>query len=788
MLRRLKVLALTIASFVGFSAFIAALIAYLLLTNALPRRDGGVAMRGLDSKVEIELDERAIPRIRGDKLTDVFRAQGFMHAQERFFQMDLTRRQAAGELSALFGQRAGQVDQEQRVFEFRRRAAELLDRLPELHRTWVEAYTEGVNAGLDDLGARPPEYWPLRAQPVAWSAEDSLLVVFAIYTMLSNNENYEAPQAVLEATLPAEVYAFLTPSASRYDRPVLADATDPTGGYRPAAIPEASVYNLRELPPLALPRSIVDPPLMGEAASNQWVSDASRNLSGHAMLANDPHLGLRLPNLFYRAELYWPGHAVRGVSIPGLPGILIGANEHIAWGAAVSYADQSDWVALDLDPSNPNRYRANGEWESITFSHHDIETAGGSERIAIPTSRWGPITERDGLDRPLALKATWLEPDGLNLAILELNMADSTEAALAIIERWSGPSLSWVVASSEGSIGWAMNGPLPQRIGFDGSSPQSWADGTRGWQGYVQPPSKVGSDRGVLFQANNRALPLDVAGQIGRMWVRPLRAYRIEEMLAAKERFVESDFLKMQLDTRAVAYEPIRDLLLEVVPADEPTRALSEARKLAANWNGRADADQAGFRLLHAYYLNLLERVLAPLLQPAITADPNFVYRWPLADEPLLRLLEERPPHLLANGFADWPRFFRAVLNDTLVRIADESEFKLETPWGEVNRLDVAHPLASLPVIGRWLRLPAHPQPGSAVTVRVASPGRGAVFRLAVAPANPSAGILQMAGGQSGHFLSPNFVDLHDDWAWDQPTPFLAGPTATTITLQPIEP
>src|SRR5690606_31624213 len=186
-----------------------ALGAYGLLAASLPRDGGSATVPGLSADVDVELDGRAVPRIRAASLDDAFRALGFVHAQERFFQMDLTRRMAAGELAALMGRRALPLDRRQRAFEFRRRAAELLRRWPAEHVRWLEAYAQGVNAGLEDLGARPPEYWLLGAEPEPWVPEDSVLVLFAFYTMLSDTHALERPQAVMHDTLPPAVYAFL---------------------------------------------------------------------------------------------------------------------------------------------------------------------------------------------------------------------------------------------------------------------------------------------------------------------------------------------------------------------------------------------------------------------------------------------------------------------------------------------------------------------------------------------------------------------------------------------------
>lgn len=766
----------------GLAAIAAVLVVvWAALGASLARHRGSAVIASLGAPVEVELDALGVPRISGETSADVLRALGFVHAQERFFQMDMSRRAAAGTLSELFGARAAPLDRARIPWGFRRRAVEILVALPRRHRRWLEAYAEGVNAGLADLAARPPEYWLLGQLPARWEPEDSLLVVFALYTLLSNNQDYELPQAVMNATLPASVIEFLTPSSMRFDRPQMASASDPTGGYRPAAVPDAGSFDLRLQPPLRIPERVVDPPLIGQAASNQWAVADALGTDGRAILANDPHLDISLPNLFYRAELYIAGRAVRGVTVPGLPGVLIGASDDLAWGATVSYADQSDWIVIETDPDDPGRYRTPEGFEP--FDIETLEDPAGAAPVVIRETRWGPVVAEDGLGRPLVLQATWLEPGGLNLAVLELAFAGDVAAGIETIANWSGPSLSWALVDSAGSTGWIMNGPLPARAGFDGATPVSRADGARAWAGYREPPSVAGADK--VLNANNRPLPADLAARYGRIWTRSYRAHRIDELLAASDRFAERDFVAMQLDTDASAYAPFRDLILEVVGADEPDPELRAARELALGWNGRAEATSRAFRLLQAYYRGLLDGVLGPLLEPALAADPDFVYRWPLADEPLLRLLEERPPHLLPAGYPDWPTRLREILRLTIASLENGSAKPLATPWGEINRLDASHPLAGLPLLHGLLSLPPDAQPGSPVSVRVAAPDRGAVFRLVVSPAAPEAGFLQMAGGQSGHFLSPHFRDLQADWIAGRPTPFLAGPPVARFSLVP---
>jgi penicillin amidase len=761
-------------------------LAYAVLAAALPRRSGEAAVAGLTAPVAVALDARAIPTVRAASFLDALRAQGYLHAQERFFQMDLARRSSAGEFAELFGARALERDIAQRRFGHRAVARKLLATLPGEQLDWLEAYAAGVNAGLADLGARPPEYWLLGEEPRPWLAEDSLLVVLAFCAMLSNNDAYELAQGVMHAVLPRALYEFLTPSTSRFDRPVLgATPNDPTGGHVPLPIPGPDVVDLRRAQrPRRAGAPRVDPPLVG-GASNGWAVAATRAAHGRAIVANDPHLGLRLPNVFYRIELEWPEHALRGVSIAGVPGVLLGATDDIAWGATVSNADQSDWVVVEVDPADPRRYRTPDGYEPFTMAAAEIAVAGGAPvRIETRATRWGPVVAEDWLGRPLALHATWLEPRGLDLSILELAEAGDAARASAILARWAGPSLSWVLADRGGEVAWVVNGPLPRRVGFDGSRPESLADGSRSWQGRRLPPGAIGGRDGVLFTANSRTLPAERAAAVSRMWMRPLRAKRIEELLAAQRTFDEQAFLAMQLDTRAEGYEQIRAVILDAIAEDEREPLLKRARELARDWNGTADTDQKAFKLLHAYYRALLERALEPLLAPAIEADPAFVYRWPLADESLRRLLEERPAHLLTSEYADWRQFLRDVLRETVERV--EAAGGLDAAWGETNVLDVAHPLAAaLGPFGGLLRFPHAPLPGSMISLRVAAPDYGAVLRMAVAPAAPENGVLELAGGQSGHFLSPHFRDQLSDWLDGTPTPFLAGAPVAGFTLSP---
>src|SRR5690606_3176421 len=260
-------------------------------------------------------------------------------------------------------------------------------------------------------------------------------------------------------------------------------------GYRPLPIPATRVRGPR---PAGTRPVVMSPPAGG--ASNQWAVGANRGEGGVAIIANDPHLGLRLPNVFHRAELLFGGRALRGLGIPGVPGIVIGATDDLAWGLTVSNADQSDWVVVEIDPQSPSALRAPGGVEPFVVERETIAGRGRDEPeiLDVRLTRWGPLIGRDGLGRPLALRATWLEPDGADVDMLELAFAKSVADGLDVVTGWTGPSLNWMFADSAGRIGWALNGPLPIRRGFDGSAPRSWADDAVGWDGFAAPPRYAG--------------------------------------------------------------------------------------------------------------------------------------------------------------------------------------------------------------------------------------------------------------------------------------------------------
>ncbi|HVZ93443.1 MAG TPA: penicillin acylase family protein [Phycisphaerales bacterium] len=778
-----------------------------VLVLSLPRENGEVAVTGLTAPVEIASDALAIPTISADSLLDAYRAQGYVAGQNRFFQMDLMRRHAAGRVAELVGATAGlELDRKQRRLRLAKAAERVLTELSDDERRALGAYSDGVNAGLNDLRARPPEYLALRANPEPWTPRDSILVVFTMFEQLEFGSRAEKMIGIMREKLPGALVDFLTPETTRWDALVGGDDAD----YKPMTVPGDRTVDLRQAPESA-------PEQVGLRDENELTNllatmEADHGLAvrgsngiaiagrhtahGSAMLAGDMHLGLSAPNLWHRVQLEWRegDHPCRaaGVSLPGVPGLVTGSNGDIAWTFTNLTGDFRDFVLVEEDPSDSSRYLTPEGSEPFTNEVEDIVVRGGAaERLNLRSTRWGPVTDTDWKDRALVTKWSATEPGGINFRVLDLVTAKTIEEGLSIARGWRGPPQNVMLASRDGRIAWTISGWIPHRVGFDGTYPVSWAKGGVGWFGPIdesERPEVIDPPEGFVFTANQRTLPLERARLFGKNWAMPPRARRIGELVSKLEGARENDLLRIQLDTRAEVFDFYRDLLLETVAAAERDAGLARARAIVSAWNGTADADQAGFRVVVLFRAALHRRLSEALVAPCKALDREFRYSWLLSEEPMRRILEERPANMLPHGYADWPSFLRGVLAAAVREVSESRDAPpIDAPWGEANRVRMRHPFGlAVPIVARWLDMPAEPQPGHVLCVRVASATFGASQRMVVSPGHEDRAILHIPGGQSGHFLSEHYSDQQGAWLRGEATPLLAGPPVHTVTLEPI--
>ena len=781
------------------------------LRASLPRLEGEQALHGLVAPVRVERDALGVPVVRGTTRLDVARATGFLHAQERFFQMDLLRRRAAGELSELVGEAALEVDREVRVFRLRAVARRATGALGGEERRLLTGYTEGVNAGLQDLGAPPFEYLVLRSEPRAWQQEDSLLCALAMYLTLQGQlPGLESSLGLMHDLLPPELAAFLAPRGTEWDAPLEGEP------FAQPRIPGPEVLDLRQEPPRAVARGRRKAPVafdplrladVDEAAvygSNNWAVAGTHTAHGGALLSNDMHLGHSVPNIWYRASLVFPGvdgeQRVSGVTLPGVPFVVVGSNDHVAWGFTNSQGDWADLVVLEPDPQDPQAYltpEGPRRFERTTETIHVKD--GQDETLAVLSTVWGPVVDEDHQGRRRALAWVALRTGGLNAALVRMEDARSLEEALTLAAGVGIPSQNFVCADSSGRIGWTIAGRIPRRVGFDGRLPTSWADGSRRWEGWLRPeeyPRVVDPPGGRIWTANARVVSGDALAVVGfGGYDLGARARQIRDDLLALERATEADMLGVQLDDRAVFLARWRDLLLEALTpesvATDPRRA--EARRQVEAWGGRASIDSVAYRLVRAFRMRVSRAVFDPLLAPCHEADERLDYKGRRPDRgirqwegPLWALVTERPLHLLDPRFESWEELLLAQLDGVLDELTEDGATLADRTWGEHNTILVRHPLSSaVPALGRWLDMPRWELPGDGNMPRVQYTFAGASERLTVSPGREENGYFHMPTGQSGHPLSPHYGDGHDAWARGEPTPFLPGPAVHVLTLHP---
>jgi len=766
------------------------------LRASLPQLDGQAEVVGISAPVRVERDGLGVPTITAGSRADLALATGWVHAQDRFFQMDLLRRSAAGELSGLFGAAAVSADRRARLHRFRHRAGLALELASQEDREILEAYARGVNAGLAALGAAPFEYMLLRLEPTSWRVEDSFLALYAMFLQLQDpNGRVESDMGVLRDTLPAEALAFLAPLGTEWDAAIDASTLPP------APLPGPEVLDLRR--PLASDRP--DEP-GGELAeerpspgSNNWAVAGEHTSHGGAILANDMHLTLAVPTIWYRASFAWsdgPGagqQRITGVTLPGAPFMVIGSNGHIAWGFTNTQGDWVDLVVLEPAPDDPDAYLTPDGPRAFSHFTEIIEVAGGaSETLEIVETIWGPVVDRDHLGRQRASCWVAYRPEAANLGLRWMESAGSLEEALEIAGTTGMPQQNLVVADSGGRIAWTVIGRIPRRVGLSGRFPESWADGGCAWDGWLEPeehPRVVDPEGGRLWSANARVVGGEMLRAIGYgSYDLGARAGQIRDDLLSLEAASETDLLAVQLDDRALFLERWRSLLLEVLDsAGELTPPRAEMRRLVEDWGGRAAVDSAGYRLVRAFRLIVTERVTEMVTAPCRAADDRFDYRRiPHIERPVWRLVTERPEHLLAADQGSWEELLLQAADETAEQMLASAPSLAAATWGARNATQIRHPLSqAVPALSRWLDMAARPLPGGSRMPRIQHPSWGASERMVVSPGREEEGIFHMPCGQSGHPLSPHYRDAHQAWEEGEPTPFLPGTPVHVLMLTP---
>ncbi|MBC7991132.1 MAG: penicillin acylase family protein [Luteimonas sp.] len=782
--------------------------AWWLMRGSLPQLNGELALHGLSAPVSVQRDRLGVVTIDATNETDAMRALGYVHAQERYFEMDLMRRTAAGELAALFGPIALETDKEHRVHRMRARVMADLDAIAGDRLPQLQAYTDGVNAGLADLKVRPWPYLLLRQQPKPWLPADSALTGYAMYFDLQDSTNArELALWKIERHVPPALFALLARDGSSWDAPLIGRARGD------AVLPTAEQVDLRKLPApdtdkpdalvlVALPEAL-------EIGSNNFAVSGALTSDGRAIVADDMHLGLRAPNIWFRARLrYADARAPRGkvdvsgFTLPGLPAVVVGSNGHVAWGYTNSYIDTTDWMRLTL--CAPKTVAA-APCAPVSRHREIIDVAGGAAAtFDVEETAWGPVLHREPDGKALALRWTAQLPGSISFGIANLPAAGNLAQALAVADHAAMPTQNLVLGDANGEIAWRLLGPVPERTGAcsaahlveNGDPPDaplvaaSARDGGCGQWGIRtdDAPALKHAPAGRLWTANNRIVDGETLARVGDSgYALGARARQIRDDLFGKQQFDERGLLAIQLDDRALFLARWWQLLRDEAARTE-SPALQELADAAASWQDRASTDSVSYRIVRAWRLAVNERIANGLTAPAqVALGKDF-------EMPALQQLEgvawplvtQRPAHLLSRRFANWDALFEDAAEQVRDELLKEGPLAQRT-WGERNTAAICHPLArAIPLFGkRLLCMPPDQLAGDSNMPRVVGPAVGASERMVVSPGHEADGILHMPGGQSGNPLSPFWGAGHDDWVHGRPTPFLPGQTEYTLRLKP---
>lgn len=790
--RRVRPVLRIAAAVVGLGAVAAGAISgygVWVLHASRPMLDGTLALPGLDAPVTITRDGEGVPTLTARTRPDLARAMGFLHGQERFFQMDLLRRLGAGELAELVGPAALDLDRAHRLHRFRALAQALLARQDPADRALLAAYTAGVNAGRAAQGHAPFEYTLLRVAPTPWRDEDSLLVVYAMYFDLQGSDGAgQRLRAALRNRWGADMTAFLDPELTPLDAPIDGSTAPPPS--MPATLPAR--------PPAGIAPTLPAPLPAPERGSNNFAVAGRLTATGSAMVANDMHLGLMVPNIWYRArqilrpdDTQPPTLDLTGITLPGEPYQIVGTNTHVAWAFTDGNIEAGDLIALDIPPGDPTHYRTPDGLKPFGTARETLCAAHETcHPMAIRTTIWGPVNGQDAEGRPFVWHWSAEDAGAVDYrGIRALESAGSVRAALDAAHRTGLPQENLLAGDRDGHIGWTIIGQVPRRIGLDDRLPHSWADGSHRWDGMLPPsdiPEILDPPDGRLWTANGRVVggaALALLGDGG--YADGLRAGRIRDDLHARDHFAESDLLAIQTDDHATVLRPWQTLLTAAIAARPGRADLAAMAPYVASWGEHARPDSIGYRLVRQYRAHALSLVFGAYAH-ALPGLPEATPRMPpRAAWAVQRLLTDRPAGLLPPGQPNWTAMDDAILNALAAEVraaGGVSSFR----WGTANHVGIHHPLArAVPLLGHMTDPPDLPEAGDTLVPRVAVPGFGASERLVVSPGHEDTALFEMPMGQAANPQIPYYGAGQHAWVTGAPRPLLPGTTQWTLTLTP---
>ncbi|MBZ5665009.1 MAG: penicillin acylase family protein [Acidobacteriia bacterium] len=790
---------------------------YWVAHSAVPQMDGSVAVPGISSKVRVVRDDHGVPTIEASTLEDLFFAQGYVTAQDRLWQMDMMRRSAAGELSEVVGEATVKMDREERILGLHVAAEAAEKNISARDRAYFDAYARGVNAFLESHRDRLSlEFRLMKYTPRPWTVTDSLLVGAR---MVQDLNHYSNPPALTRekvlAKLGPELTADLYVNSSWRDRPPTEvrrmedepaansgdededddddEEVDPDGGNSRLI----SALNLSQVPQGLRPpffqglngtaEAVPYPNPIGELeetdsfrpGSNNWVVSGQHTVSGKPLLSNDMHLDHQMPNLWFEAHLKSGNFDVAGVTLPGVPFVIVGHNQRIGWGFTNVGPTVEDDFIEEFNAQGQNKTPAG--WRDPQHRQETIHVKGKPDvTLDVMTTRHGPIITElvPGETRKIALR--WTLQDGMGLMFFDVDSAQNWDEFRKAFSTFGAPGQNVMYGDVDGHIGYQATGRVPIRAAGDGSLPVSGSDDAHEWKGWIpfdEMPHVYDPPGGILASANGRITPDGYKYSISTEWEAPWRTDRIYRVLESGKKFAPADMLALQMDVSSTYDRFCAD---KFVYAIDHTAGASDRAKRAADilrdWDGRMSADSAAPTIETKARQELARLLLEPKLGAA-TSGPDHgelswkSYHWAMSSIWLESVLTKQPARWLPPGYADYGSLLTAAVENVVKQTpgasnsskapADLSQWK----WGKNYPVEIDHlVLSQLPLIGRFTAPGSHPLSGSGFTVKAVGRGHGPSERLTWNFANFDQSTLNVVTGESGIFLSPYYMDQWGAW------------------------
>jgi penicillin amidase len=781
--------------------------AYLAARAALPQLDGNISVKGLSAPVKVTREGHGVPAIEAASLEDLFFAQGYVTAQDRLWQMDVMRRFGSGELSEILGEDTLKIDREQRILGLRDAAKKSLELATLRDRSYFDAYARGVNAFIAGHGkSLPIEFRILKYQPKPWQAEDSIVIA---NQMVKDLNFYTFGDALTRekilAKIGPELTADLYVNQSWHDRPptvMRANIED-----EPNQGDSDDDDDDDEGPDNAVTRGGHAPPIWEQHepeavnGSNDWVISGAHTVTGKPLLSNDMHLGHQMPNLWYEAHLKAANLDVAGVTLPGVPYVIVGHNQRIAWGFTNVGPTVTDAYIENFNAQG--QYETPQGWREPDNRQEVIHVKGKPDvTVDVKITRHGPIISEiiPGETRQIALR--WTLYDGLHIPFFDVDAAQNWNDFCKAFALLDAPGQNVVYADVDGNIGYHATGHVPIRAAGDGSLPVSGANDAHEWTGYIpfeKLPNIYNPASGVIGTANGRITPEGYPYAISAEWEAPWRTARIYHVLESGRRFAAADMLALQSDVQSENDLFAAERLVYAVDhAAKSSARAKQAAELMRNWDGRMIATASAPTIAVRAAQELTRLLLEPRLGPApedVVQQKTVLswksYGWEMRTVWLQSVMLHQPKRWLPEKYPNYDELLTAAV-EAAVNGPDAPKDLAGWRWGAVNAVDIEHPvLGKIPILARWSAPGVNEQSGSGYTVKAVTRHHGPSERFTANLADLDQSTLNTVTGQGGNFLSPFYMDQWKAWyeGFTFTLPFTSaaveGSAAHRLTLRP---